>query len=116
MRTLLQILQSTTFGLILLSPVTSATAHDVAGFGSESVRGVGPREGRNRSALGSCGLIETRLDTNDRRGITPLIYAHVNPYGSFQLDRNSRLPIDPPRLGPQSVGTQLLLRYDQQTG
>jgi TnpA family transposase len=59
---------------------------------------------------------QTRLNANDRRGITPLIYAHVNPYGSFQLDLNSRLLIDPPRFGPQSVGTQLLLRYDQQTG
>ena len=59
---------------------------------------------------------QTRLNANDRRGMTPLIYAHVNPYGSFQLDLNSRLLIDPPRFGPQSVGTQLLLRYDQQPG
>ena len=59
---------------------------------------------------------QTRLNANDRRGLTPLIYSHVNPYGSFQLDLNSRLPIDPPRFGPQSVGTLLLLRYDQQTG
>jgi hypothetical protein len=38
-----------------------------------------------------------------------LIYGHVKPYGSFQLDLNSRLPIDPARFGPQSVGTQILL-------
>jgi TnpA family transposase len=59
---------------------------------------------------------KTQLNANDRRGITPQIYSHVNPYGSFQLDLNSRLPIDPPRFGPQSVGTPLLLRYDQQPG
>ena len=57
-----------------------------------------------------------QLNANDLRGITPLIYAHVNPNGSFKLDLSSRLPIDPPRFGPQSVGTQLLLRYDQQAG
>ena len=59
---------------------------------------------------------KNRLNANDRRGITPLIYGHVNPYGSFQLDLNSRLPIEPPRFGPQSIGTQLLLHYDQQAG
>ena len=57
-----------------------------------------------------------RLNTDDLRGITPLLYAHVNPYGSFRLDLNSRLPIDPPRIGPQSVGTQLLFSYDQHSG
>jgi hypothetical protein len=55
----------------------------------------------------------TRLSANDRRGITPLIHSHVNPYGNFHLDLHSSLPIDPPRFGPQSVGTQLLLSYDQ---
>lgn len=39
-----------------------------------------------------------RLNAQDLRGITPLIYSHVNPYGSFLLDLHSRLPIDPPRL------------------
>ena len=56
-----------------------------------------------------------RLKTQDRRGLTPLVHAQVNPYGSFRLDLNSRLPIDPPRFGPKSVGTQMLLSYDQQT-
>jgi hypothetical protein len=54
-----------------------------------------------------------KLTAEDRRAITPLLYAHVNPYGSFRLDLHSRLPIDPPRFGPQSIGTQLLLSYDQ---
>jgi hypothetical protein len=39
-----------------------------------------------------------RLNAQDLRGITPLVYGHVNPYGSFLLDLHSRLPIDPPRL------------------
>ena len=36
-----------------------------------------------------------RLTTDDLRGLTPLIYNHVNPYGIFRLDMTSRLPIDP---------------------
>ena len=36
-----------------------------------------------------------RLTTEDLRGLTPLIYGHVNPYGIFRLDMNARLPIDP---------------------
>jgi TnpA family transposase len=59
---------------------------------------------------------QNRLNTYDLRGLTPLVYGHVNPYGSFRLDLTSRLPIDPPRFGPKSVGTQLLFSYDQQTG
>jgi hypothetical protein len=55
-----------------------------------------------------------RLNAQDLRGITPLLYD--NPYGSFQLDLHSRLPIDPPRFGPQSLGTQMLLSDDQLTG
>jgi len=57
-----------------------------------------------------------RLNSDDRRGITPMIHSHINPYGSFRLDLNARLPLDPPRFGPQSAGTQLLLGYDQLTG
>ncbi len=56
-----------------------------------------------------------RLNADNRRRLTPLVYGHVNPYGSFRLDLNSRLPIDPPRFGPKTVGTQMLLSYDQQT-
>ena len=36
-----------------------------------------------------------RLTTEDLRGLTPLIYGHVNPYGIFRLDMDARLPIDP---------------------
>ena len=35
-----------------------------------------------------------RMEVEDFRALTPLIYAHVNPYGSFELDMNTRLPID----------------------
>lgn len=35
-----------------------------------------------------------RLTTNDQRALTPLIYGHVNPYGTFQLDLNKRLKIE----------------------
>jgi TnpA family transposase len=36
-----------------------------------------------------------RLTKEDLRGITPLLYQHVNPYGMFRLDMHQRLPIDP---------------------
>lgn len=34
-----------------------------------------------------------RLTPEDFRGLTPLIYAHVNPYGNFHLDMTTRLPL-----------------------
>jgi len=33
-----------------------------------------------------------RMTTMDLRALTPLIYQHVNPYGTFHLDLNQRLP------------------------
>ncbi len=36
----------------------------------------------------------SRMKLEDFRALTPLIYAHVNPYGIFELDMNTRLPID----------------------
>lgn len=38
---------------------------------------------------------EKRLTKNDQRALTPLIYGHVNPYGTFRLDMNQRLKIEP---------------------
>jgi TnpA family transposase len=35
------------------------------------------------------------LTTEDLRGLTPLIYGHVNPYGTFLLDMSTRLALDP---------------------
>jgi len=35
-----------------------------------------------------------RLTEEDFRALTPLIYAHVNPYGVFRLDMNERLAIE----------------------
>lgn len=32
-----------------------------------------------------------RMTPEDYRGLTPLIYGHVNPYGRFDLDLNSRI-------------------------
>ena len=34
------------------------------------------------------------MKLEDFKALTPLIYAHVNPYGIFELDMNTRLPID----------------------
>ena len=37
-----------------------------------------------------------KLTGEDLRALTPLIYAHVNPYGRFELDMATRLPLDAP--------------------
>lgn len=34
-----------------------------------------------------------RLTEEDMRGLTPLLYGHVNPYGRFDLDMSKRLPL-----------------------
>ena len=36
----------------------------------------------------------SRMTSADFRALTPLIYAHINPYGWFELDMDKRLPID----------------------
>jgi hypothetical protein len=36
---------------------------------------------------------EQRLTAVDLRAITPLIWEHVNPYGRFELDMESRLAL-----------------------
>jgi len=36
----------------------------------------------------------SRMTEHDLRGLTPLVYSHVNPYGIFELDMLQRLPID----------------------
>jgi len=38
----------------------------------------------------------TRLTVEDLRALTPLIYAHVSPYGHFLLDRLTRLDLELP--------------------
>ncbi len=43
-----------------------------------------------------------RMGPNERRGITPLAWGHVNPYGTFRLDMTARLPLDLPMLGADS--------------
>ncbi|WP_165360815.1 transposase [Candidatus Chloroploca sp. Khr17] len=36
---------------------------------------------------------EARLTSDDRRGLTLLVYQHVSPYGVFDLDLTTRLPL-----------------------
>ncbi|EIF8301206.1 transposase [Escherichia coli] len=36
----------------------------------------------------------SRVKAEDFRVLTPLIYAHINPYGIFELDMETRLPIE----------------------
>lgn len=35
-----------------------------------------------------------QLTKNDQRALTPLIYSHINPYGTFHLDMNERLLLE----------------------
>ena len=37
---------------------------------------------------------QDRLTAADLRALTPLLWAHVNPYGTFALDMNTRLPLE----------------------
>jgi hypothetical protein len=39
---------------------------------------------------------EKRLTTEDLRGLTPLIYSHISPYGTFLLDMHTRLDLERP--------------------
>ncbi|MEE9149494.1 MAG: Tn3 family transposase [Candidatus Tectomicrobia bacterium] len=34
-----------------------------------------------------------RMTPDDLRALTPLIYAHINPYGTFELDMQKRMPL-----------------------
>ena len=35
-----------------------------------------------------------RLTVADYRGLTPLFYSHVNPYGTFRLDMSERIRLE----------------------
>lgn len=37
---------------------------------------------------------QNRLTDEDLRGMTPLFFTHINPYGTFLLDMNTRLAIN----------------------
>jgi hypothetical protein len=37
-----------------------------------------------------------RMTAEDFRGLLPLIYGHISPYGTFVLDMTSRLHLEPP--------------------
>lgn len=34
-----------------------------------------------------------RLEKEDLRALTPMMYAHINPYGEFNLDMNKRMDL-----------------------
>ena len=35
-----------------------------------------------------------KMQPEDFRGLTPLFYGHITPYGEFQLDMNKRINIE----------------------
>lgn len=36
-----------------------------------------------------------RLTARDKKALTALIWAHINPYGTFHIDMNTHLDLDP---------------------
>ena len=55
---------------------------------------------------------QQRFTAADWRALSPLLFTHINPYGTFLLDMHTRLPIDPPRRPPGQQGRQLDLYQD----
>ena len=53
-----------------------------------------------------------RLTETGRRGLTALLFRHVNPYGSLLLDMTTSIPLDPIHIGPQPAGPQIRLYED----
>ena len=47
----------------------------------------------SRSVMPRPGL-QNSLSKEDHRGLTPLIYSHINPYGRFEVDLNKRIDFD----------------------
>jgi len=45
-----------------------------------------------------------RMTADDLRALTPLLYSHVNPYGTFLLDMNSRLELEQPTAASNALG------------
>lgn len=43
------------------------------------------------------------INVEDRRGLTPLFWTHINPYGKFHLDMNTRLDLNQSDLREKSV-------------
>ena len=44
-----------------------------------------------------------RLTDRDKKAITALIWAHINPYGTFHIDMNTHLDLEPPSQGAQAA-------------
>ena len=41
-----------------------------------------------------CRSVGNRLAPEDLRGLTLLIFSHVNPYDTFKLDMEARIPLE----------------------
>ncbi|MBD1903935.1 transposase [Funiculus sociatus GB2-A5] len=44
--------------------------------------------------MGRCKQWFERMQTEDLRALTPLIWGYINPYGIFRLDMNERLQLE----------------------
>lgn len=50
--------------------------------------------GKPRHINRTLAVHDQRMTPEDFRALTPLTYAHINPYGKFELDMQQRLPLD----------------------
>ena len=55
-------------------------------------RGYRRRRGKEPGHLDTPAWVN-RLEPADLRGLTPLLYRHINPYGLFRLDMTARLAL-----------------------
>ena len=56
--------------------------------------GAGPdREHAETSMLALTPEFHDRMGEAERRGLSPLFWTHVDPYGRFRLDMNTRLDL-----------------------
>ena len=73
----------------MLSPAPAAEPHGLREHADDPAR------------AGRAGL-DGAHGSDERRGLTPLAWEHVNPYGLFRLDMATRLPLDMPAPGADS--------------
>jgi hypothetical protein len=64
-----------------------------------SFDGLGPKPAvgqivRRKPETLAGGRARIHARSEDKRGLTPLVWGHVNPYGLFRLDINTRLAIE----------------------
>jgi hypothetical protein len=58
---------------------------------------------------------EKRLTAEDLRALTPLIYGHVSPYGTFLLDMHTRLDIELPMDALHAIDAEVTAKVQRKS-